>query len=513
MLYYLLCFSRRGLADRLSREKPIILRPASHFAAGRRDASAPEFARRRRVDRGDLHPATPASAAPAASPRFARWRDMQMQFVTCHQAMEDNNDEIFDGQNEAVQSQVSLPQDIQRIIIGFLPGRTVLKFCSVCKFWRDCIVEPAFVDHHLNCALRFRQAIACFTSVDNGLIQMYMFDPITVNFKRTEPVFSSRFHMSQPCNGMVCAYDLKGAAEVLNPTTRKHLTLPASESVYQAQYSEYFLGYVHSTKEYKVVALRHWIKHLTFEVCTIGTLSWRTVRGSEEEELLKTTKPVVVNDEMHWLLLDDESSYFTRKILSFNLTDEKFSYLDVPDSVRDRDLELVEGEGKLHLWSMPCKGAAYTESEIWLADSTRQFWVHLHNIAHPSVLGTKPFFMYKSKLFLGSQKRFIYIDILDGTVCYVDIPSGENIISSGMHRLGELNDIINRFSLCWVIIKRLWTIFSCCWIFLNKNSTFTRCHQVVLSSCAILQAGEENNKLSVEDVYRRHKQDSAGAMK
>lgn len=352
--------------------------------------------------------------------------------VTCHQAMEDNNDEILDGQNEEVQSQVSHPQDIQRIIIGFLPGRTVLKFCSVCKFWRDCIVEPAFVDHHLNCALRFRQAIACFTSVDNGLVQMYMFDPITVNFKRTEPVFSSRFHMSQPCNGMVCAYDLKGAAEVLNPTTRKHLTLPASESVYQAQYSEYFLGYVHSTKEYKVVALRHWIKHLTFEVCTIGTLSWRTVRGSEEEELLKTTKPVVVNDEMHWLLLDDESSHFTRKILSFNLTDEKFSYLDVPDSVRDRDLELVEGEGKLHLWSMPCKGAAYTESEIWLADSTRQFWVHLHNIAHPSVLGTKPFFMYKSKLFLGSQKRFIYIDILDGTVCYVDIPSGENIISSGM---------------------------------------------------------------------------------
>mgnify|MGYP003702701483 CR=1 FL=1 len=40
MLYYLLCFSRRRLADRLSREKPITLRPASHFAAGRRPPPA-----------------------------------------------------------------------------------------------------------------------------------------------------------------------------------------------------------------------------------------------------------------------------------------------------------------------------------------------------------------------------------------------------------------------------------------------------------------------------------------
>uniref|UniRef100_A0A0D9VDE9 F-box domain-containing protein n=1 Tax=Leersia perrieri TaxID=77586 RepID=A0A0D9VDE9_9ORYZ len=346
--------------------------------------------------------------------------------------MEDNNDEIMNEQNEAVQSQVSLPQDIQQTIISLLPGRTVLKFTSVCKFWRDCIKEPTFVDRHLKNSLRLHQSIAFFTSVDTSLVQMYLFDPATVNFKRTEPVLSSRFHMSGPCNGMVCAYDLKDSVEVLNPTTRKHLTLPASETVTQTYFLEYFLGYVHSTEMYKVVAICHCVRHLTFEVCTIGTQSWRKVRKSGEEELLKTTKAVVVNDKMHWLVLDDESSHFTRKILSFNLADETFLYRDVPDSVRDRDLELFEGEGRLCLLSMPCKGAEETASEIWLADSSGQVWVHLYSISPRPALGMKPFFLYKRKLFFGNQKRFIYIDLLDGRVCYIDVPSDESIISAGM---------------------------------------------------------------------------------
>lgn len=340
--------------------------------------------------------------------------------------MEDNNDE----QNEAGQARVSLPQDVQQIILASLPGRVVLKFRRVCKFWRDCIEEPTFVDRHLHSALRFHQSIACFTSVDRGLFQMYTFDPTTMNFKSMELVFSCRFNMSGPCNGLVCAYDLKGGVEVLNPTTRKHLGLPVSELVSQAPFSEYFVGFVHSAKEYKVVSVRHHLQFLTFEVCTIGTLSWRTVR--ESADLLKTTKAVIVNDGVYWLLLDEISSDLTRKILGFNLTDEKFSTIAVPEAVKYRDLELFEGEGKLHLLSMPCKGSAYTASEIWVAGSTRQVWVHMYTLAPRLPLGMRPFFLHKRKLFFGNQKKFTYIDLVDGSVFYVDMPSGESLISCGM---------------------------------------------------------------------------------
>ena len=225
--------------------------------------------------------------------------------------MEDNNDELLDEQNEVVEAQVSLPQDIQQTVLSFLSGRVVLKLRAVCRFWRDCIEEPNFIDRHLNNALCFHQSIAFFTSVDHGLFCMYTFDPTTMNCKSLEFILSCKFQMSDPCNGLVCAYDSKGDVEVLNPTTMKHVILPVSELQSQTLSSEYFLGSVHSTNVHKVVCIRHRLRFLTYEVCTIGTQSWRVVR--ESADFLKTTKAVIVNDVMHWLLLDEVSSHFTRR--------------------------------------------------------------------------------------------------------------------------------------------------------------------------------------------------------
>lgn len=347
--------------------------------------------------------------------------------------MEDNNDKLLDEKNEAGQAHpqdFALPQDIQHLILASLPGRLVLKRRRVCRFWRDCIEEPGFIDRHLSNALRFHKSIACFTSVDGGLVHMYTFDPTTMNFKSMDLVFSCRFQMSGPCNGLVCSYDLKGAPEVFNPTTRKHLELPVSEIQSQSLFSEYFLGFVQSTKQYKVVGVCHRVRSLTFEVCTVGTLSWRAVR--ESADLLKSTKAVIVNDVMHWLLLDEASSHFTRKILLLNLTDEKFSETSVPDAVKDRDLELFEGEGKLHLWSNAGKGSASTVSEIWVANSTCQVWMHMHTIYFPIPAGMRPLFLHKKKLFYSDQIRFSYFDLQDGSDYYVSMPFGESIISSGV---------------------------------------------------------------------------------
>lgn len=338
--------------------------------------------------------------------------------VICNLAMEDNNDE----------HNVSLPQDIQHTILASLPARVVLKFRTVCRFWRDCIQEPNFVDRHLNNALRSHQSIACFTSVDEGLVCIYTFDPTTLNCKSMDLVLSSRFQMSDPCHGLVCAYDLKGAVEVLNPTTRIHLRLPVSEL--QSLASEYFLGPVPSTKEYKVLCIHHRVRFLAFEVCTVGTQSWRAVR--ESAGLLKTTKAVIINDVMHWLLLDEISSHFTRNILSFNLTDEVFSETAVPDAVKDRELHLFEGGGKLHLLAMPGEGSAPKISEIWVANSTCAVWDHMCNVTFLLPSGMRPLFLHNNKLFYCNQRRFYYVDLQNGSGSYLNMPFGECIISAGI---------------------------------------------------------------------------------
>jgi len=96
--------------------------------------------------------------------------------------MDCNNNDL-DKKNKGTEAQVYVPQDAQRIVLAFLPGRIVVKLRSVCKFWRDCIEEPSFVDSHLNNAYRFHQSIACFTSLDHGLVHMYTFDSATMNFR------------------------------------------------------------------------------------------------------------------------------------------------------------------------------------------------------------------------------------------------------------------------------------------------------------------------------------------
>ncbi|CAN6237470.1 unnamed protein product [Urochloa humidicola] len=344
--------------------------------------------------------------------------------------MDCNNNDL-DKQNETTEAQVYVPQDAQGIVLAFLPGRVVVKLRRVCKFWRDCIKEPSFVDRHLNNACRFHQSIACFTSLDNGLVHVYTFDPATMNFRSVELVFSNRFHMSGPCNGLVCVYDINGDAEVLNPTTRKHLRLPDSVLKSRSLCSEYFVGFVHSTKEYKVVSVRHCVQFLAFEICTIGTLSWRTIR--ESAELLKATKAVTVNGRMYWLLLNEASSGFSREILMLNLTEETFTKIVIPDAVRKHDLELFEGEGKLLLLSNHYDTSSGSiVSDIWVVTLTHQDWIHLHTITPRMPAGTSPVFQLKTKIFFGNQNRLLCVDLQDCTVSYINMPSGETLISCGM---------------------------------------------------------------------------------
>ncbi|TVU32943.1 hypothetical protein EJB05_24708, partial [Eragrostis curvula] len=371
-------------------------------------------------------PITTCAVRPAVPPGDEP--SIALRSSNCILDMEDKTDDL-DEQNEATEAEVNIPQDAQGIILSFLPGRVVVKFRRVCKFWRDCVEDPSFVDRHLSNASRFHQSIACFTSLDHGLAHMYTFDPTTMNFKSVDLVFSNRFHMSDPCNGLVCAYDFKGNAEVLNPITRKHLSLPVSALKSKSLYSEYFLGFVHSTKEYKVVSVHHRVQFLTFEISTIGTQSWRTVR--ESAELLKTTKAVIVNDAMYWLLLHDASSVLCREILMLDLTDERFSKIALPDAVKGHDLALVEGEGRLHLLSTPANGSSNSVSEIWVADWPRQEWMQLETVTRQVPVGMSLFFLCKMKIFFGRQDKLFCRDLLDDTVSYINIPPGESLLSCG----------------------------------------------------------------------------------
>ncbi|KAG0532208.1 hypothetical protein BDA96_04G088900 [Sorghum bicolor] len=47
-------------------------------------------------------------------------------------------------------------------------------------------------------------------------------------------------------------------------------------------------------------------------------------------------------------------------------------------------------------------------------------------------VGISPIFQLKTKIFFGNQKRLLCVDLQDGTVSYINMPSGETLISCGM---------------------------------------------------------------------------------
>lgn len=152
----------------------------------------------------------------------------------------------------------------------------------------------------------------------------------------------------------------------------------------------------------------------------------------ESPELLKTTKAVIVNDSIYWLLLHETSSVLCQEILMLNLADETFSKIALPDAAKEHDLALLEGEGKLHLLSMPTDGSNSTVSNIWVVDCTEQIWVQLETVAPRVPAGMSLFFLCKMKIFCGSQEILFCVNLLNGMVSHVRMPSGESLISCGM---------------------------------------------------------------------------------
>jgi hypothetical protein len=91
-------------------------------------------------------------------------------------------------------------------------------------------------------------------------------------------------------------------------------------------------------------------------------------------------------------------------------------------------------EGKLHLLSMPADGPNNTVSDIWVVEvnCTEQIWSQLKIVSPRVSGGMSMFFLWKMKIFCGSQDILSCVDLLGSTVSYISMASGESLISCGM---------------------------------------------------------------------------------
>ncbi|KAK3012251.1 hypothetical protein RJ639_011238 [Escallonia herrerae] len=203
-----------------------------------------------------------------------------------------------------------------------------------------------------------------------------------------------KFNVVGSCNGLLCIADslYSDAVYIYNPFISNCKQLPTSK---HSQQGETILGFgFHPMiNEYKVVKMVYpknafnWRRptlgfspllssQSEIHVFTLGSKTWRSIgKILYALEHRSSSEAPLVNGRLHWLT--QPVSFDVRKIISFDLADEKFQELSIPDcagsrhrnyalAVLGRSLALVVycSNGDSEIWVMK----EYNEKGPWLKE-------------------------------------------------------------------------------------------------------------------------------------------------
>ncbi|XP_042477613.1 F-box protein CPR1-like [Macadamia integrifolia] len=251
-----------------------------------------------------------------------------------------NNVKISKG--EAILNK-NIPEDIIPDILSRIPVKPLLRFRCVCKSWCALIIDPAFVKMHLSRSLSSNNYVGLILS--NGFFYAVDLDSsepqALVQLDHQPDKFQNYVtDIVGSCNGLLCVYNNDHEEDIFlwNPSTRRHQKLPINpiKSSSLAQFVVYGFGYEPITDDYKVVrVVDSFSKEVEVNVYSLSTNSWRRVGDMPvhiNAEGDHYVSGVLVNSALHWIA-KGKTPYI---IISFDLQDEKYREVALPDSVDDK---------------------------------------------------------------------------------------------------------------------------------------------------------------------------------
>ncbi|XP_062120036.1 F-box/kelch-repeat protein At3g44120-like [Humulus lupulus] len=254
-----------------------------------------------------------------------------------------------------------LPKEIIETIMLWVPADSLVPCKSVNKFWYSLISafinNPEFVAKHLlftknqsSASLLFRRP---YPLVVHSLITYPMLtikyddddddgknDPfITVTEALTIPLIRnescqdlSRWKEIYHCDGLILLVNYLGTMVLCNPALKEFRILPQPKNI-MIEGPFFKIGFELDFKNngYKCVAI--WCKNICkVEVYTLGSDSWREINMSQD--IMDAIVSAELKDGLCWggvcywfVVYDDE----LRKILSFNMSNEEFHLIHLPD--------------------------------------------------------------------------------------------------------------------------------------------------------------------------------------
>ncbi|GMI65505.1 CONSTITUTIVE EXPRESSER OF PR GENES 1, CONSTITUTIVE EXPRESSER OF PR GENES 30 [Hibiscus trionum] len=243
-----------------------------------------------------------------------------------------------------------LPVEVILEILKSLPVKSLVKCRSVCKAWNRLISDPSFISTHLHASLSRppnKTPFLLLRCLKNGKENYFLhydndgFD----EFKQLQfPVFGcvSYSVVVGSCNGLICLSFLPH--DVLNfvfwnPSIQKYISLPQPSICCDSHdvHLNFGFGFDSRTNDYKllIVGVEKGDNLIQPYLFSLNENCWkRVVAVSPNYAVEAEISSTFVNGAVHWLGYQRRNNGgFSNTILGFDLSDEEFSEISLPESL------------------------------------------------------------------------------------------------------------------------------------------------------------------------------------
>ncbi|KAL7612780.1 hypothetical protein Lser_V15G05101 [Lactuca serriola] len=252
-----------------------------------------------------------------------------------------------------------IPFHIQEQIIKSFPVMSLLQFRTVSKAWKSLIDSSDFIAAHSvtqpqHLLLRYEDPVETVEKYVSFL------DDDTFPHQRFVHTLPESFKLLKQSTivgsslGVLCLHGYYGEGKGLlpnfememvvlwNPSIRKSITVPMPNTLYLDPRNDIGFGVSPVTSDPTIVEITQFHKtsyHCEAKVYTVSSGKWRNLSSNLPSKPFRIfSSQVVVDRFIYWCAFDpmtrDDMLTYHNLIMSFDMTNDNFGVIDLPDSLR-----------------------------------------------------------------------------------------------------------------------------------------------------------------------------------
>ncbi|XP_052876330.1 F-box/kelch-repeat protein At3g23880-like [Gossypium arboreum] len=281
-----------------------------------------------------------------------------------------------------------LPEALVMEILSKLPVKSLTRFNCVCKYWCSSFQTPHFISKHHHYNLENSNLNLLLSRRDGNTFQLY-FSQLS-NEKDQNYIVKQNIHLPffkndvpsvyGACHGLLCLLDpSKDNAAIWNPSTENDVYFDHAAFGFDSKTDDYkvirfvSLTFVNSEEEHP-----HPHSMYQVELYSLRSNSWKEIPSPEYIPTYTTLGNIYVDGICYWKTETGAYLDFRGLILSFDMGNEKFSILPIPEfvgSFPEYYVDLLVFNGSLGAIVYPSERID-TSFDLWVTSEgvwTKQF--------------------------------------------------------------------------------------------------------------------------------------------